>query len=319
MNMGGPDSLEAVGPFLYNLFSDRMIVRLGPEPLQRPLARLISAMRAPKARKMYELIGGKSPLNDLSWAQAAALEEALGQDCPSGAGQAEDGFRVYVGMNYWHPFVSESLAQASAEGIKRLIAMPLYPHYSLATTGSSLRGLKRELAKYSFECQVIPHWYRQPDYISALVLKIKEGMARFGHGEDVFVLFSAHGLPVKFLEMGDVYVEHIRGTISAVRGFLEMDYALSFQSRTGPVKWIEPYTDEMLKELARQGARNVLIVPISFISDHVETLYEIDILYKKLAKNLNIRLERTESLNTEPLLIKAMEDIICMKRKELGW
>lgn len=313
LNMGGPDSLEAVGPFLYNLFSDRMLIRLGPEPLQRPLARLISAMRAPKARKMYGLIGGKSPLNEITWAQAAALEEALRQGCP-----AEDGFRVYVGMNYWHPFVPEALAQANAAGVKRLIALPLYPHYSLATTGSSLRVLKKELAGYSFECEVVPHWYRQPDYISALAGKIKGGIANFG-GEDVFVLFSAHGLPEKFLEMGDVYVEHIRGTISAVRGLLEMDYALSFQSRTGPVKWIGPYTDEMLKELARQGARNVLVVPISFVSDHVETLYEIDILYKKLAESLGLRLERAESLNTDPLLIKAMRDVVCLKRKELGW
>ncbi|MDA8169804.1 MAG: ferrochelatase [Nitrospiraceae bacterium] len=309
LNLGGPDSPAAVRPFLYNLFSDRMIIRLGPAFLQKPIARMISAARASKAINAYGLIGGGSPLNELSLAQARALESALG-----------GGFRTFVGMRYWHPFIREALEQARSAGINKLIVLSLYPHYSLATTGSSLHKLTEDLKSFDMQTGVIEPWFRHPLYIEALAENIRKGMASFERdNKEIFVLFSAHGLPVKIAGMGDPYVEHVKGTIEAVREKVEMEYALSYQSRTGPVKWIGPYTDEMLKELARNGVKNVLMVPVSFVSDHIETLYEIDILYKRLADGLGINLRRTGALNTHPKLIGAFADLVLGRKKELGW
>jgi ferrochelatase len=316
LNMGGPDSLRAVRPFLYNLFSDRMIIRLGPAPLQKPLAFLISSLRAGKARKMYAQIGGKSPLNPLTTAQAKALSSAL---------KIENDFKIYIGMRYWNPFIREALLKMKNEGINRLIAVSLYPHYSLATTGSSLEQLRIELGRpgYSYECGLVKEWPTHPLYIEALSDTVKKGLHEFEKQRTKipFVLFSAHGLPKKFVEeKGDPYPKQIESTMNAVAEKTGLKkYALSFQSRTGPVEWLKPYTDEMIKELAKEGIKNLLIVPISFVSDHIETLYEIDILYSGLARGLGMNMKRTEALNTHPLLIAALKDLILQKKKELGW
>jgi len=313
--MGGPDSFRAVRPFLYNLFSDRMIIRLGPAPLQKPLALLISSLRAGKARKMYAQIGGKSPLNELTSAQAKALAASL---------KGEGDFKIHVGMRYWHPFISETLAEMKEQGIEKLMAVSLYPHYSLATTGSSLEQLRKDLGRpgYKFECVLIREWPTHPLYIEALAETVRKGLKEFERQRTKvpFVLFSAHGLPVKFVEQGDPYSGQIEATMRAVAEKVSLaDYGLSYQSRTGPVEWLKPYTDEKIKELAARGTKNVLVVPISFVSDHIETLYEIDILYSELARRLGMNFKRTEALNTHPLLIGALKDLILNKKKELGW
>jgi len=313
--MGGPDSLRAVRPFLYNLFSDRMIIRLGPALLQKPLAFLISSLRAGKARKMYALIGGKSPLNELTTAQAKALTTSL---------KGEGDFKIYIGMRYWHPFISESVGQIKNEGIERLIAVSLYPHYSIATTGSSLEQLRKDLGRpgYKFECGLVKEWPTHPLYIEALAETVRKGLKEFEKQriKTPFVLFSAHGLPVKFVEQGDPYPRQIEATMKALVEKVGLqDYGLSYQSRTGPVEWLKPYTDEMLKGLSQKGIKNVLMVPVSFVSDHVETLYEIDILYSELARGLGMNFKRTEALNTHSLLIAALKDLILEKKKELGW
>ncbi len=312
LNLGGPDSLDSVKPFLLNLFSDRMIMRFpGPAPLQSMIAWAIATARAGKSRKMYALIGGRSPLNEFTAAQARALSESLEED---GA------FRVYSGMRYWRPYIPEALREMDRDGIRRFIALSLYPHYSVATTGSALHevGLQIKKQKYPVSWESIDSWFDHPLYIEALADTIKQGLGSFGD-DDVFVLFSAHGLPLKIAE-NDPYVEHIRGTIKAVTGkFPYMKYALSYQSRTGPVKWLSPGTGDMLKELGRGGTKRVLVVPVSFVSDHIETLYEIDILYKGLAAELGIELRRAPALNTHPLLIVAFREMILSKKKELGW
>lgn len=288
-----------------------MIMKLGPAPLQRPIAWAISTARAGKARKAYALIGGKSPLNEFTASQARAIGEVL---------KTDGDFRVSYGMRYWRPYISEAVRQMDGAGIRRAIALSLYPHYSIATTGSSLHELGLQMEKYHMSWESIEYWCDHPLYIAALADTIKKGADSFG-GADVFILFSAHGLPVK-IARNDPYVEHINRTIAAVTqkaGIKSGRFALSYQSRTGPVKWLAPYTDEMLREIGQKGEKKVLVVPVSFVSDHIETLYEIDILYKGLASGLGIDLRRTPALNSHPLLIAAFRDMVLKKKKELGW
>ena len=304
LNLGGPDSIDAVRPFLYNLFSDRDIIRLGPSFLQKPLAALIISMKLKKTLAAYSLIGGKSPLTDITAAQATALEEMLKM-------------RVYVGMRYWHPFTEDTLAQMHKDGIDRIIALSLYPHYSVATTGSSIKHFKGAAAKYSFEYSCITSWFNHPLYIDALAAQIEEGLKRFE--TKPAVLFSAHSLPQKLVTSGDPYVNEIQGTIDAVTKRLDLQWYLSYQSKTGPVKWLDPTTEQMLHELAGKGIKDLLVVPVSFVSDHIETLYEIDILYKGMAKDLGITLRRTESLNTSAKFIEALADIVLKKVADSGW
>jgi protoporphyrin/coproporphyrin ferrochelatase len=305
LNLGGPDSLKAVKPFLYNLFSDRTIIKLGPPFLQRPIAAFIATTRSGKTRSMYSLIGGKSPILDITKAQAAELEEVLN----SGATPEDKPYRVYIGMRYWHPFIEDAVKQMHRDGIKNVIALGLYPHYSIATTGSSVEKLKEIMKNYpSLSLRCIESWYDHPLYIEAVVEQINNGLAQFEGKPDV--LFSAHSLPQQFIDDGDPYLKEVVGTIAAITKKIGVRWHLSFQSKSGPVKWLKPSTEHMLGELARKGVKDLLVVPISFVSDHIETLYEIDILYKDMATGLGINLKRTESLNTSPIFIKALAQIV---------
>lgn len=305
LNLGGPDTPEAIRPFLYNLFSDRDIIRLGPAFMQKPLAWLISTLRAGKARKAYSLIGGASPILGITEAQARALGEAL---------RPHGDYGVYIAMRYWHPFTEDAVAKAEQDNVKRIIALSMYPQYSRATTGSSESRLWEVVKDYGMEYEAVSYWYDHPLYIEALADVVGKEL-----GEGTRVLFSAHGLPVSFVEAGDPYVEHVMGTINALAERLDMNWSLAYQSRSGPVRWLEPSTDEALKALAREGAKDVLIVPISFVSDHIETLYEIDILYKELGESLGLNVRRSESLNTHPKFIEALSDLVLNKAKEAGW
>ena len=338
LNLGGPDSLPAVKPFLFNLFSDREIIRLGPSFLQKPIAWLISSLRGGKTEKFYGLIGGKSPICDITLAQAKALEEELNRSQfreipphpPLGKG-GQGGVKVYVAMRYWHPLIEDVIPEISRDGIRRLIVLSLYPQYSVATTGSTLRKLDEVVSKYPMEIFSIKAWYDNQLYIDALVEEIKKGIEAFKPGQghpaptvtpsssDVHVLFSAHSLPVKFIEEGDPYADQIQATINEIVNKIDIQWSLSYQSKSGPVKWLEPSTEKMIEELAEKGTRNLLVVPISFVSDHIETLYEIDILYKGMAEKLGMRLERVRSLNTSPLFISALQQIVVQGMKEAGW
>ena len=321
LNLGGPDSLGAVRPFLYNLFSDREIIRLGPSVMQKPLAWLIAALRHKKTESYYRQVGGKSPILDITRAEAAALEQKLNN---SQGGTAPDAYRVFVGMRYWHPTTEEVVSEIVAAGITKIVAIGLYPHYSVATTGSSFSELKKVIHGLPLEVFSVKSWYDHPLYVDALVEKIKRGLAAFDNPDDVHVLFSAHSLPKKFIEDGDPYVDHIQGTIRAVSGKMlgrsrQFRYHLSYQSKSGPVAWLEPSTEEMIRELAMDGVRKLLVVPISFVSDHIETLYEIDILYKHMAEEHGIQLKRTEALNISPLFVGALADIALKAIHEAGW
>jgi ferrochelatase len=305
LNMGGPDSLEAVRPFLYNLFSDRGIIKLGPSLLQKPLARLIAAARAKHTQEIYAMIGGKSPLTSITRAQAAALEAELNSDH---ARKSSAAYRVYAGMRYWHPFIRDSVRKLADEGAEKIIALSLYPHYSAATTGSAMREFRKAATGLNIGYHCIESWFDHPLYIDALAEKIEQGMR--GFEKKPVVLFSAHSLPQKLADDGDPYPEQIMRTIKALRKKLGIEWRLSFQSKSGPVRWLGPSTEEMLKTLAADRIKELLVVPVSFVSDHIETLYEIDIIYKNMAAELGITLKRTESLNTSPLFIKALADLM---------
>lgn len=302
LNMGGPEKLSDVRPFLYNLFSDREIIRLGPSFMQKPLAWFISKKRAPKSMRTYEKIGGGSPLTAITLEQERALEKAL---LDSG------NFTVVTAMRYWQPDSAAALQKLAAKGISRLIGLPLYPHYSCATTGSSVNALNLAIKQSdrSFKLKVIESWPTQPQYIRALAGKIQETAASFSP-EIPQVVYSAHSLPVSFIEKGDPYVDHIRACISSIEQMTNLPGKLCFQSRSGPVEWLSPSTPEMLEQLAQTGCKNILMVPISFVSDHVETLYEINMLYRDQAKKLGMRLESSSSLNCDPLFIEGLKELV---------
>ncbi|HEY5975072.1 MAG TPA: ferrochelatase [Geobacteraceae bacterium] len=302
LQMGGPDSLDAVAPFLRNLFADRDIIKIGPAWLQPVIARFIVKRRAPKVEENYRQIGGKSPLRELTEAQAKALEAQLGP-----------GYRCFVAMRYWQPSTMEALAAIRREGISEVIALSLYPHYSRATTGSSINELKRVLgeAGVKFQVRYIDSFYDHPLYIEALAERLREGLAEFHPLADVEILFSAHSLPQSFIDEGDPYLSHIEETVRLVMEKFDIPHHLAFQSRAGPVKWLEPSTDDMLKHLAGHGCKNLLVVPLSFVSDHIETLHEIDIEYAKEAWELGFaKFARTPSLNSAPTFIACLADLV---------
>lgn len=304
LNMGGPEKLADVEPFLFNLFADRNIIRLSPFPfLQKFIAKKIARKRAVKSRKSYELIGGSSPLARITAEQGKALAKQL---TPHGR------FLVGAVMRYWRPRAEDTLAKLAAHGVRRLVVLPLYPHYSKATTGSSFKDLQRAVAeaKVPFELAVIKAWPDQPDYVAALAETIRQGLRQFDAPEQVTVVYSAHSLPVSFIVEGDPYLDHISRTIAAVERETGITGKLCFQSRSGPVKWLTPSTQEMIRELADQRVKNILMVPISFVSDHVETLYEIDIQYRDLANVYGIRLARTAALNADPRFIAGLTNLV---------
>jgi ferrochelatase len=313
MNMGGPASLDEVEPFLFNLFRDHDLI---PLPLgflwQRRFARMISRSRAKKVRDYYKLIGGRSPLGDITAAQARLLAERLSRG-------RERAVSCHVAMRYTPPFTAEAVAAAHAAGARTIVALSLYPHYTTATTGSSLWELRKTLAGKppaagAVDLVEIDRWPDHPVYLDALAQQVARGLEQFAEAErsGVELLFSAHGLPESFIRKGDPYVRDLELTIAGVLGRLggQRPWRLSFQSRAGKQRWLEPATDDVLKLLARTGRKQVLAIPISFVSDHIETLYEIDLLFGDEARALGLDFKRAPSLNTEPLFIEALAQLV---------
>lgn len=306
LNLGGPDELEDVRPFLYNLFSDPEIIRLPFPWLQSPLAWLISTLRAKKSQENYRHIGGGSPLRQITEAQAQALQEQLQQ-----RGQEA---KVYVGMRYWHPFTEEAIAKIKRDAIDKLVILPLYPQFSISTSGSSFRLLeqiwKEDLTFNHLEHTVIPSWYQAPGYLQAMAQLIAQELQQFPNPDDVNIFFSAHGVPLSYVtEAGDPYQQEIEDCTYLIMQTLNRPnpYTLAYQSRVGPVEWLKPYTEDALQELGAEGVKNLLVVPISFVSEHIETLQEIDIEYRELAEEAGIRnFQRVPALNTHPVFIDSL-------------
>ncbi|KAA8521295.1 hypothetical protein F0562_011959 [Nyssa sinensis] len=287
LNLGGPETLHDVQPFLFNLFADPDIIRL-PRMfrfLQRPLAQLISVLRAPKSKEGYAAIGGGSPLRKITDEQATALKMALeAKEMPA---------KVYVAMRYWHPFTEEAVQQIKRDRITRLVVLPLYPQFSISTTGSSIRVLQsifREDAYLSrLPVSIIQSWYQREGYVKSMADLIEKELQSFSNPKEVMVFFSAHGVPVSYVEeAGDPYRDQMEECIYLIMQELKTrginnDHTLAYQSRVGPVQWLKPYTDEVLVELGQKGVKSLLAVPVSFVSEHIETLEEIDMEYRELA------------------------------------
>lgn len=310
LNLGGPDELDDVRPFLYNLFSDPEIIRLPFSWLQSPLAWLISTLRAKKSQENYRQIGGGSPLRHVTEAQAQALQEQLQQ-------QGHDA-RVYIGMRYWHPFTEEAIARIKRDGIERLVILPLYPQFSISTSGSSFRLLEKiweeDPSLNKIEYTVIPSWYQQPGYLEAMSQLIAQELEQFPNRDSVHLFFSAHGVPVSYVtEAGDPYQQEIEDCTSLIMRTLNRPnpHTLAYQSRVGPVEWLQPYTEDALKKLAEQGVEDLLVVPISFVSEHIETLQEIDIEYREIAEEAGIHnFHRIPALNTHPVFIDSLATLV---------
>ena len=279
-NLGGPDRPESVKPFLFNLFNDPAIIGL-PNPFRWLLAKVISARRAPVAREIYANIGGKSPLLELTQAQAEALEAAL-------AGDGE--VKVFVAMRYWHPMSDRTAADVAAWGPDEVVLLPLYPQFSTTTVASSVKDWRRAADRVGLTAptRTVCCYPTQPGWVRAQAELLSEALAGFDDGRRVRVLFSAHGLPKKVITGGDPYQWQVERTAEAVVETLPserregLDWLVCYQSRVGPLEWIGPSTED---EIARGGADDVplVVVPIAFVSEHSETLVELDIEYRELA------------------------------------
>ena len=304
--LGGPDTQAAVEPFLYNLFCDPDIIDF---PLawiaRKPLAKLISTRRSKVVAEHYAEIGGGSPIGRLTEEQGRALEAALSPYVEA---------KTFVAMRYWHPLTSEALAALAQWPHDDLVLLPLYPHYSFATTRSSLKEWKRQTrGKLREPARIIESFYDHPDYIEALRQRVDEKLATMKNPNEVFLVFSAHGLPLKLIQNGDPYPVHISKTMNLVleRGHWPNKHVLCYQSRVGPQKWLEPSLTQTIEWLAEEGVKRMLVIPISFVTDHIETLHEINIEAREEAEKLGVQeFEMTAGLNDSPQLIRALTDLV---------
>jgi protoporphyrin/coproporphyrin ferrochelatase len=318
LNLGGPDSLDAVEPFLVNLFSDPFLIRL---PLKgaprRWLARFIARRRAPHARALYAEIGGRSPIRPLTEAQARRLEEELGA-----------GYRCYVAFSAWTPFIKDAVEQARADGCRKLVGVSLYPQWCSATTESAFFDLRNAVAALprnpgdgALPLAEVDRYPEDPQYLDALASTVHEGLRRFEQPRDVHVLFSAHGIPQSLVKRGDPYEREIKATVQGVLQRLPpgQKWSLSYQSKVGPVKWLTPATADHLPELARQGVKTVLVVPVAFVSDHIETLHEQRILLRGIAVKAGIeRYEVANAINDCRLFARALARLVISAEARLS-
>lgn len=306
-NMGGPDRLDDIEPFLRELLSDPAILP-APGFVRKPLARRIARKRAPMVAPHYEKIGGGSPLLSITRAQAEGIAQRL-----TAAGTPT---RPWVVMRYTPPRAAAVAAEIAAAGLARLVVLSLYPHYTSATTGTSVSDLKQALAAAGVTTPTvwIESWYDDPGYVAALAATVEEAISEIPEEErhDVPVLFSAHGLPERNVRKGDPYVDHVQATMNGVVERLGLGHPLlSFQSRVGPVKWLEPATTDEIVRLGDAGHRNLAVVPISFVSDHLETLYELDIELRELAEEHGVTgFFRAPALNTRPDFLDALTALV---------
>jgi protoporphyrin/coproporphyrin ferrochelatase len=309
VNMGGPETTAQIKPYLYNIFSDRAIIRLPLSfLLQKPFARLISTLRTPRVAARYKLIGGGSPLLRYDRKLAEGVRESLTSEFPN--------LRTYVGMRYIEPFIDAQLQQAIYDGCKHLVVIPMYPHYCLATTGTALGVIADFLSVHSgaVSVDIVEHWYDYGGYIALLRTRIEQALSQADSGIKTQLLFSAHSIPESIHCCGDPYVDQITHTCQLAGN--DHDYLLSFQSATGPVKWVGPDTLATIDKLAGEGVKQLIIVPISFVSDNIETLYDIDVVMQQHCRSLGMQpLIRTAMFNGEPDFVEFMAGLVREKAK----
>jgi ferrochelatase len=293
MAYGGPGNLDEVEPYLLDVRGGRAT---SPELVK-------------EIRHRYEVIGGRSPILGHTRAQAAALGRVLGP-----------AFATYVGMRHWHPYIREAIGRIVADGHRRLVAVAMAPHYSAMSVGAYERKVL-EAAEGRLDLALVRSWGDHPKFLAAVRDHVAQALQRFPAPAAVRVVFTAHSLPQRILAEGDPYPDELKASAGAVARALGLErWELAFQSAgASPEPWLGPDAGDVLTRLADDGVKDFLIVPIGFVCDHVEILYDVDVEYQSLARKLGVRLERTSSLNDDPLLIEALADIVQREAGERGW
>jgi len=300
--MGAPSTLSEIRPFLYRLFSDKDLINFGvPAFLQKPLAFFISLFRAPKVKPQYEAIGGGSPLGKYTLEQAELLEKRTR-------------IKTFVGMLYSSPLLEEVVKEVLSYSPDVLYVLTLYPQYSLGTAGACLRDVEKLLGG-KIPYRAVKSWCRNLSYIRWIQESIRKELSGLSPS-DTAILFSAHSLPEYFVkEKKDPYVDEVKDTVNLVmRAFPEFPFRISYQSKVGPIKWLEPSTEEELHRLREEGFKNVVVFPVSFVSEHIETLYELDVEYKGIAKELGLNYKRVKLDHRSHFLIGALATEILKMR-----
>lgn len=293
MAYGGPNNLAEVEPYLLD-------VRGG-----RPT----SAELVEEIRERYAKIGGRSPILELTRAQASGVADALGPD-----------YRVYVGMRHWHPYIADTVGEIVAAGHRRVVGVVMAPHYSGMSVGAYEKKLLAA-AEGRLETALVPRWWQEPAFLDAVAERVREALQRFPAPEDVAIIFTAHSLPERILAGGDAYPDELRASAAAVAERLERsDWQFAYQSAGATSEpWLGPDAGEVIEQLAAAGRSAVLLIPIGFVCDHVEILYDIDVEYQELAGRLGIQLERIVSLNDHPGLVAAVAGVVRAAVKDKGW
>ena len=301
VNLGGPDKLDNVEPFLFNLFSDPDIFKLPfGEKGQELFAGLISKYRAPKSAVLYKEIGGSSPLHPNTLEQASALQKKL---------REVDDFQVHVAQRYWHPFIPEVIEKLSYESFDKIVLLPLFPQYSNTTTLSVINEWVRH-GEGLIAPIIIQRFHQHPKYIEACKERITEKLDQVSGKPHL--LFSAHSIPKSRVKQGDPYQDEIEETVELIlENFHGYGHSLCYQSKVGPVKWLEPNIKDELKELRKRGIKNLLVFPVAFVSEHLETLQELDIKYRKVAEDLGFnQYIRANTVQAHPLFIDCLKDLV---------
>ena len=303
-NLGGPDKLESVEPFLFNLFNDPEIISI-PSIFRYPLAKFISKRRTPIAKNIYKEIGNKSPILELTQDQAKSLENNLSR---------KGDYKCFVAMRCWHPRASDVIKKVREYNPEEIILLPLYPQFSASTSGSSINEWKDLCKKenYKVKTKTICCYPTESNFIASHVSLIKKTLQNI-ENNNFKLIFSAHGLPESKIKKGDPYQWHVEETVKEIMYKLKtenLDYVISYQSREGPMKWIGPSTDSEIIKYSKEK-KGIVIVPVAFVSEHSETLVELDIKYKKLAeKNSCIFYKRTPALGIEENFIKGLTKLV---------
>ncbi|XP_051267949.1 ferrochelatase, mitochondrial [Dicentrarchus labrax] len=312
LNMGGPEKLEDVHDFLLRLFMDTDLMKL---PVQNKLGPFIAKRRTPKIQEQYSKIGGGSPIKHWTSMQGEGMVKLLDEMSPETAPH-----KFYIGFRYVNPLTEDAIEEMEKDGVERAVAFTQYPQYSCSTTGSSLNAIYRYYSnrgdRPKMNWSVIDRWPTHPLLVECFAEHISNELLKFPEGkrDDVVILFSAHSLPMAVVNRGDPYPQEVGATVQRVMERLGHcnPYRLVWQSRVGPMSWLGPQTDEVIKGLCERGKKNILLVPIAFTSDHIETLHELDIEYGQvLGEECGVEnIRRAESLNGNPLFMKALADLV---------
>jgi protoporphyrin/coproporphyrin ferrochelatase len=307
LNLGGPDKIENVRPFLYNLFSDKWIIR-APFIIRKLIAYIISTKRYKEASENYEIMGGKSPLLDETKKQKNSLKQSL---LKKGINA-----KIFISMRYWHPLSSEVIKELEEYNPDEIILLPLYPQLSSSTTISSFEDFEKSISnsKVNAKIKKIGCYFDDEKFVESHVTLIKNEIKKFSEKEkeNLKIIFSAHSIPVKFVTQGDPYQWQIEKTYKAILNDKEIsniENSLSYQSKVGPIEWLAPQTEDVIRITAEEG-KNMIIVPIAFVSEHIETLVELDVEYKEIADKLGVKYNRVPALTEDAKFIECLSDMV---------